>query len=293
MTVNVNVEKLKQLKWFHSFDFGNGITVTGDKSLAIVQSEANAYFGNLDLSGASVLDIGTWNGYNAFEAEKRGAGRVVGSDHYVWTYIPKGREPFDIAHQMFNSRVEPLLIDVPDISPEKIGTFNVVLYLGVFYHLFDAPTLTKQIAACAADLLIVETHQDALDSERPQMVYYPGKTLNNDPTNWWGPNPQCVYNILLECGFTRIFYQDSPHLPKNPSEAGYRGRGIYHAFRTEEAVARLKTSDDNWVDLSTEAGRAQVFAPIRPVVPPPPPPATIRYAFGLLRRNIWRKLTGQ
>ena len=55
MTINIDVEKLKQMQWFHSFDFGNGITVTGLKSLDIVQSEAHAYFGNLDLTGASVL----------------------------------------------------------------------------------------------------------------------------------------------------------------------------------------------------------------------------------------------
>ena len=260
MNAVMDIDKLKQLKWFHSFDFGNGVTVEGYKALKVVKREAESYFGNLDIKGASVLDIGTWSGYNAFDAERRGAARVVGSDHYVWNSRPKGREPFDVAHALLNSSVEALDIDVPDIKPETIGTFNIVLFLGVFYHLYDAPTLTKQIAQCASDILILETHQDALDNPRPAMVFYPGKTLGNDSTNWWGPNPQCVYEILRECGFSHIFYQDSPS--RDPKTLGpcYRGRGIYHAFRNEAALARFKTGDADWSDLSKPEVREEIFA---------------------------------
>jgi len=292
-----DIERLQQVDWFHSYDFGNGITVKGFKSLEIVRDEAEILFGNLDLNGSSVLDIGTWSGYHAIEAEKRGAARVVGSDHYAWNSRPKGREPFDLARKMFNSKVEALEIDVPDISPKTVGTFNTVLFLGVFYHLFDAPTLTAQIAGCASDLLILETHQDALDTPRPAMIMYPDGTLNGDTTNWWGPNPQCIYEILRKCGFKRIFYVDGANMPTDPQTPTFRQRGIYFAFRDDAAVKRMKKGAANWMNLSDPSVRQALFAPITAGASPPgaifEPPATIRYAFGLLRRNIWRKLTGR
>jgi tRNA (mo5U34)-methyltransferase len=52
--------------------------------------------------------------------------------------------------------------------------------------------------------LIVETHIDALDQGRPIMVFYPNGTLNGDPSNFWGPNPECVKEMLLEVGFRQV-----------------------------------------------------------------------------------------
>src|SRR5262249_17971772 len=141
-----------------------------------------------------------------------------------------------------------------DILSESVGTFDVVLFLGVFYHLFDAPTLTRQISRCATDLLILETHQDALSLDRPAMIFYPGAILNGDETNWWGPNPHAVYELLKEIGFPRIFYQDHPLYGRH--------RGIYHAFRSDKAMARIISGPKEWRDLSDAAVRADLFKPI-------------------------------
>lgn len=247
--------------WFHSFDFGDGVVSKGFKSREIVTSEADAYFSPLFLTGKSVLDIGTWNGYMAFEAERRGAARVVATDNHVWSLDwTHGRQPFDLAHRLLNSAVESRQIDVPDIKPETMGLFDVVLFLGVFYHLFDAQTLTRQIAGCARDLLILETHQDALQNRRPAMIFYPEATLADDPTNWWGPNPHCMWWILRECGFTRIFYRDYP-LTANPAKPDFRQRGIYYAFRDDAAVSRFQARVDEWYDLSDPAARDVIFSP--------------------------------
>ncbi len=53
-------------------------------------------------------------------------------------------------------------------------------------------------------MLILETHFDAEDYPRPAMVFYPGSTLNNDPTNFWGPNRAAVEAMLHEVGFSRV-----------------------------------------------------------------------------------------
>ena len=72
-------------------------------------------------------------------------------------------------------------------------------------------------------VLDIETHLGLRGLERPAMVFYPGAELNNDPTNWGGPNRQCMEALLKLVGFGRIVYQ--PH----PIDKG--ARGIFHAYK--------------------------------------------------------------
>jgi hypothetical protein len=84
---------------------------------------------------------------------------------------------------------------------------------------------------------LLETHQDALEQPRPMMVFYPGREMNEDETNWWGPNPPLMLHLLLAAGFTRILYRNHPVY--GPL------RGLYAAFRPEaeeDAQARLRAS---------------------------------------------------
>jgi tRNA (mo5U34)-methyltransferase len=113
-------------------------------------------------------------------------------------------------------------LDIPDLKPETIGTFDIVLFCGVFYHLrYPFLTLT-QIARLAKRTLIVETHLDAWETNRPAMIFYPAAEQDKDPSNWWGPNPACVEAMLRDVGF--------PHVTSQPNPAAM-GRGIFHARR--------------------------------------------------------------
>lgn len=78
-------------------------------------------------------------------------------------------------------------MDVYDLSPEKVGVFDVVLFLGVLYHLSHPLLGLERVASVTGDLLIPETHVDLLDHRRPAMAFYPGGKLGGDVTNWWGP----------------------------------------------------------------------------------------------------------
>jgi len=82
--VTMDVDELKRevakITWFHSIDLGNGVVTPGvDRSarrLKGIHMPAS-------LEGLSVLDIGTFDGFYAFEAERRG-GRVTATDTAVW-----------------------------------------------------------------------------------------------------------------------------------------------------------------------------------------------------------------
>jgi tRNA (mo5U34)-methyltransferase len=248
--------RLDQMRWHHSIDFGGGLVSKAMASPEFIKLTGAALYEGLTLRGRSLLDIGAWNGAYSFEAKWRGAERVVATDKIAWAWPYNGRETFDIGLQLTGLDIEAVEIDVPEIRPERLGRFDVVLFAGVFYHLIDAIERTRQISECAEHLLILETHHDALDYARPAMVFYPGATLGGDSTNWWGPNPQCLYELLSELGFAVIHYRDAPHF-------GDGTRGVYHAYRTPESMARLGVGGpaSGWVSLADPAAREALFRP--------------------------------
>ena len=116
------------------------------------------------------------------------------------------KEGFSLARRALGSNVEDLHIDVMDLPPEKIGTFNVVLFLGVLYHMRPPLLALKRAASVTAEggMLILETHVDMLHENRPAMAFYPGGELGNAPTNWFGPNPAAVEGMLKAIGFEKV-----------------------------------------------------------------------------------------
>src|SRR5205823_2820136 len=127
----VELGLLRQLvfdrKWFHRIDLGYGIVTPGidDSSFKLTNLGFPDNFG-----GASVLDIGAYDGFFSFEAERRGAGRVVASDSYCWS-APEGMgdgRGFDIAHWALGSKVEKRKIAVEDLSPDSVGEFDYVFF---------------------------------------------------------------------------------------------------------------------------------------------------------------------
>src|SRR3954466_11917283 len=81
----MDVEELKKevakINWWHSIDLGNGVITPGvDRSSWKLKKLRMPQ----DLSGMSVLDIGAWDGFFSFEAERRGAKRVLAVDSFCW-----------------------------------------------------------------------------------------------------------------------------------------------------------------------------------------------------------------
>lgn len=214
--------KVNSLPWFHQIELGNGILTPGRTSRTDLQSVADVFFDE-DLHGKSVLDIGCYDGFFSLEAKRRGARRVLATDFFIWKHDPRCREAFEIARAHVAPDVEDKIIDLPDLNTQSVGRFDLVLFSGVFYHLRHPFLTLERIADLATDTLVVETHIDAQEIDRPAMIFYPTVELNNDPTNWWGPNPACVQAMLLDVGFTRVDYRPNPNHPAT--------RGIFHARR--------------------------------------------------------------
>jgi Predicted methyltransferase len=126
---------MDEINWFHSIPLDDGTVTPGlDSSMDKLEQVCLPK----DLSGKTVLDIGAWDGFFSFQAEKAGAERVLATDHFCWSGPGWGtKDGFNFAHKALNSKVESLDIDAMDISPDNVGKFDVVMFLGVLYHLSD------------------------------------------------------------------------------------------------------------------------------------------------------------
>ena len=79
------LERVNSIDWFHSIDLGDGIITRGQKSLEVLAREQRVIFDPVKIEGATVLDVGAWAGAHSFAAKRRGAIRVLATDHFVWT----------------------------------------------------------------------------------------------------------------------------------------------------------------------------------------------------------------
>jgi tRNA (mo5U34)-methyltransferase len=195
---------MSRIEWFHSFEFPDGSSVAGIRPLARLRAEAISVFSE-PVRGKTVLEIGAWDGYFSFEAERRGAAQVHATDHFCWSGPGWGTKAgFDFAHAKLGSRIDATDADVFEVVPERFGTYDVVLFLGVLYHLKNPLQALELLYRLTNEFAVIETHVDGLQIPEPVMRFYLGPELNNDPTNFWAPNLLCLRNMLMEVGFKRL-----------------------------------------------------------------------------------------
>lgn len=190
-----------------------------------------------DLTGLSVLDLGAWHGYFSFECERRGASHVLAVDNYAWNKF--GMDEFLSAHARLGSRVAHRKVDIHDLDPQDIGQFDLVLLLGVFYHLRNPLAALERIRAVTRRLLICETHVllPFMHEKYPLVPFFPG-----DEHAVEGPREMCAMptlealrQIVTAAGFARVdtvytpsfrYWKKLLALATNRPQSG---RGIVHA----------------------------------------------------------------
>jgi len=223
--------------WWHSIELADGLFTPGGKSPEVLQNElAGMQLPNL--RGKTVLDIGAWDGFFSFTAERLGAKRVVALDHYVWSFdnqayweyindckakgvkpqpyhtIPSiwrpdtlpGKRGFDTAHRILGSKVDSVVGDIMTIDLDQLGTFDVVLFLGVLYHMEDPVAAMRRVAQVARDLVVMETAASCVPGyeEASLWEFYPTTELGGDPTNWWAPNAKALRDVCEAAGFSEV-----------------------------------------------------------------------------------------
>ncbi len=190
--------------WFHSLELGNGLVAPGQIPLEVLHRQLEWLRLPEDLTGQSFLDLGSWDGFYAFEAERRGAARVLATDSFSWNGPGWGsKQGFLLAREILRSKVEDMDIDIMDVCPERVGLFDVVLFSGMLCHMRDPIKALQNAASVCKNHLIIETAVGMLEVEEPTMAYVP-RVPGEEQSNYWRPNPQLINLWLKELGFKEI-----------------------------------------------------------------------------------------
>jgi tRNA (mo5U34)-methyltransferase len=220
--------------WFHSIDLGQDIVTRGVKSPAVLAAEVER-LQLPDLIGKTVLDIGAWDGFFSFETERRGAARVVSLDHFMWAIDPAvsryyqdcreqglppqpdairaipaselpGKRGYDTAARVLGSKAEARVADFMTMDLESLGRFDIVLYLGVLYHMQDPLAALRRLASVTGQLAVIESEAIAVPGYEHLALceFYEGSELNADASNWWAPNQKALEGMCRAAGFASV-----------------------------------------------------------------------------------------
>ena len=202
--------------WFHNLHLPDGTQTAPDHPLGDFPAFKWAQLAPAlpeDLSGQRALEIGCNAGFYTFELAKRGAS-VLGIDHDPH-YLAQARwanEQFG-----FGDRIEFRELGVYDVDTVE-ETFDLVLFMGVLYHLRHPLLALDMVAEKVRGTLVLqtltmggdevaETPDDLTLDERDRLrdpgwpaMAFVEKSMANDPTNWWVPNAAAVEAMLRSAG---------------------------------------------------------------------------------------------
>jgi tRNA (mo5U34)-methyltransferase len=127
------------------------------------------------------------------------------TDFYRPDTMP-GRRGFDLARDVLGSRVEPMVGDFMQLGPDEIGRFDVVLFLGVLYHLREPLSALERIRALTSEVAVIETEAvHGLRLGRARLIeFHPGGELGGDHTNWFVPTEAALHALCKAAGFRRV-----------------------------------------------------------------------------------------
>jgi tRNA (mo5U34)-methyltransferase len=212
--VQETVERLGP--WFQNLHLPNGIQTAPKHSLGdypLFKWEAIAPILPTRLDGWRVLDIGCNAGFYCFELARRGA-EIVGIDHdpHYLAQAKWASQQFGLEDRIAFKEMQVYdLIRVSDV-------FDLVLFMGVFYHLRYPLLALDAVVRRVGKLLLFQTlsmpgdevysptagldindRAALLEAGWPKMAFFEHE-FAGDPTNWWAPNHACVEAVLRSSG---------------------------------------------------------------------------------------------
>jgi tRNA (mo5U34)-methyltransferase len=230
--------------WFHNLNL-NGVRTAPSHFLGDYPDVKWRRFADAvpkDLKGKSVLDIGCNAGFYSMEMKRRGAARVLGLDSDD-EYLEQAR---------FASEVSGLDIEFQRLSVYDVGAldekFDIVLFLGVLYHLRH-PLLALDLIYehVAGDTLLFQSMQrgsaqvkllakdhdfwtvDIFDDPGYPKLHFIEHKYANDWTNWWVPNRACVEAMLRSAGFDIVSHPEEEVYVCRRAKRAYNSGAVYPA----------------------------------------------------------------
>jgi SAM-dependent methyltransferase len=183
---------------YHSLELPDGSILQGIIPVENLRARLDAYPLPRDLTGLRVLDIGAASGWNSFECERRGA-EVVAIDYVEY-------DEFTTVKRLWGSRIEYAIIEIEELTPERFGFFDYVLFFGVFYHLRHPLWAMENVCSVTRGTAFIESFviDDEPDPKRCHLEFYETDELGGQIDNWCGPTISCLMAMSRSAGFPRV-----------------------------------------------------------------------------------------
>jgi tRNA (mo5U34)-methyltransferase len=206
------LERARQQSWYHTLELAPGEETDGWFDLRPYVSK---YGLPERMDGMRVLEVGTWDGFWAFEMERRGADvTAIDLDDERDLDWPPRRRPdrypdtprgagFELAKEILHSRVERIVCSVYDATPEELGTFDLVFCGSVLIHLRDQLLALERIAALCRDKFISAEEYDPLSG----LVPFPVSRYRADrdaAVVFWQPSVRTWKRMMWSAGFEQV-----------------------------------------------------------------------------------------
>lgn len=237
--------------WYHTIDVAPDLTTPGWFDLRAALERIPLP----DVRGKRCLDIGTYDGFFAFELERRGAAEVVATDiedHALWDWPadarpglpgveeerhigmqgpPKGAG-FRLLAELIGSKVDWRAINIYDLDPSEIGEFDVVICGSLLLHLRDpVRALEAARAVTRPDGVFVSSEQ----LELWLTIFGRGRPLfrldgSGQFCQWWIANAAGHARLLYAAGFEvtkaarfyTVRFNEHPRAPNTLANAARR-----------------------------------------------------------------------
>jgi tRNA (mo5U34)-methyltransferase len=242
--------------WYHTMDLAPDHTVEGIFDLRGMVDDLPWP----DVRGKRCLDVGTYDGFLAFELERRGASEVVavdiaGPELLDWSYglrpgvapvSVKDRDFFEPAHgagfalaaEALGSAVSWRPISIYDLNPDDVGTFDFVICSSLLLHLRDPIRALEAVrSVCGGTFLTFEPIDLWLTllHRRRAAVRFEGQGWD---CTWWVPNGAAQVRMLQSAGF-RVDLVDRPRVIPATRHYKFQPRTVSRVI--ENTISRVAT----------------------------------------------------
>jgi tRNA (mo5U34)-methyltransferase len=209
-------EKIASMEWYHTLELAPGVLTPGWFDLRTVAPRVPWP----DLTGKRCLDVGTFDGFWAFEMERRGAAEVAAIDliepmSWDWPNLPQAEiieqvakrkgagNGFEIARDALGSSVKRREMSVYDLDPAEVGTFDFVYVGSLLLHLRDPVKALERVhAVCSGEVVVLDAIDLWLTSLLPRR---PVATLDGRGRPWWWkPNLAGLVRMVEAAGFRTV-----------------------------------------------------------------------------------------
>lgn len=217
--------------WYHTLELAPGVFTPGIVDVRPIVPRVPL---PASLAGLRCLDVGTWDGFWAFEMERRGATEVHAvdvPDPYRWDWPVRARiresyeggkenletirrdgNGFPIAKEILGSAVQRHEMTVYEISPDQLGTFDFVFVGSILLHLRDPVGALERIRTVTAGTIVfnecIEWVLSKLFRRSPM-----ARLDTDDRVWWWQPNVAALHSMIEQSGFTVLERREPYFVP--------------------------------------------------------------------------------